>query len=230
MKTSLKSSGLSVLSAAMMLIPGLSIQAAAQPPAEVPAGRTILTFVNRLLINPPQVLVFGYFPSIEGLPGPLFSGTSGENSAYFTWSLNAPGAIQIQNGDANAAGSTSVAVLSAGKDLNVYYNASPNQNWNNPASFSAGQLIATFRSTIGTQTGSGPVALVTQSYELVSSQGFSFKGQSYDFARLIPHGFTVYTLSSNIPLGGAMAPPLIFTAAGSAVAIGGALSALPWRW
>src|SRR5436309_166026 len=88
MKTSLKSSGLSVLSAAMMLIPGLSIPAAAQPPAEVPAGRTILTFVNRLLINPPQVLVFGYFPSIEGLPGPLFSGTPGENSAYFTWSLN----------------------------------------------------------------------------------------------------------------------------------------------
>ena len=70
MKTSLKSSGLSLLAAAMMLIPGLSIPAAAQPPAEVPAGRTILTFVNRLLINPPQVLVFGYFPTIEGLRHP----------------------------------------------------------------------------------------------------------------------------------------------------------------
>lgn len=229
MKPPLNLARFSVLAAAMMLIPGLSIPAVAQPTPAVPAGRTILTFVNRLLINPPQVLVFGYFPTIEGLPGPLFSGAPGENSAYFTWSLNAAGAVQLQNGDANAAGSTGVAVLPSDRDFNVYYNASPNQNWNNPASFSTGELVATFRSETGTQTGSGPVALVTQSYVLVSSRSFSFKGQSYDFVRLIPHGFTVCTLSSNVPLGGATTFPLIFTASGSAVALGGGLSALPWR-
>jgi hypothetical protein len=55
----------------------------------------------------------------------------------------------------------------------------------------------------------------------------SSKGEIYDLARLLPHGFTFFTLSSNIPLGGAPTPPLVFTAAGSGVAMGGELSGLP---
>ena len=193
----------------------------------VPAGQTVLTFVNRLIINPPRVAAFGYFSGVAGIPDSLFSGTPGESTAYFTWYLNAPGAVQIQNGDTAIAGSTSVAVLPAGESLSVYYNAAPNQSWANPDSFSAGQLVATFKSMPGTQTGSGPIALVTQSYVLASSQPFVFKGEIYNFGRLLPHGFTFFTLSSNIPLGGSPAPPLVFTAAGSGLAIGGELSGLP---
>jgi hypothetical protein len=203
--------------------------ALAQPARIMPAGLTVLTFVNRLVINPSQIQVFGYFPTIHGLPDPLFSGTPGEGTAYFTWSLDAAGAVQIQNGDTTAAGSAGVAVLPSGHSLNVYFNATPGQSWNNPGSFSAGQLVATFRSTTGTQTGSGPVALVTQSYVLISSTKFTFKGETYDFARLLPNGMTFIALSGNIPLGNTTppSPPLIFPAAGSAIAIGGALSGLP---
>jgi hypothetical protein len=213
----------------MLLFAGSWTQALAQPAQIVPAGRTVLTFVNRLVINPPQVQVFGYFPTVEGLPGPLFSGTPGESTAYFTWSLDAAGAVQIQNGDATAAGSAGVAVLPSGRDLNVYFNANPGQNWSNPASFSAGQLVATFRSTTGTQTGSGPVAMVTQSYVLVSSTPFQFKGETYDLGRMLPNGMTFIALSGNVPLGNTNppAPPLIFTAAGSAIAMGGRLSGFP---
>lgn len=230
MKSNQKFSGFSLLLPAAVLIANSSIPAVAQPATKVEASRTVLTFVNRLIINPPQVVVFGYFPTIQGLPDPLFSGTPGEATAYLTWSLDAVGATQIPNGDAADPGSTSVAVLRSGEKLNIYFNANPNQNWANPASFSSGQLVATYVATTGTQTGSGPVALVTQTYVLDSSQDFTFKGQTYNFARLIPHGFTSIALSSNIPIGNSNPPkpPLVFTASGSGLAIGGAFSALPW--
>lgn len=205
----------------------------AQPWGPTPAGRTVLTFVNRLVINPPQVLVFGYFPTIHGLPGLLFSGAPGEATAYFTWSLDAAGGIIVQNGDPKDPTSTQAAVLPVGHTLNVYFNANPNQSWDAPATFSTGQLVATFKSGTGTQTGAGPVALVTQSYVLVSSADFSFKGQTYNLAKLLPYGFTSLALSSNIPLGNPnpAVPPLTFTAAGSGFAMGGPLSGLPyWGW
>jgi hypothetical protein len=64
---------------------------------------------------------------------------------------------------------------------------------------------------------------------LVFSQDFVFNGTTYNFNRLTPHGFTSIVLASNIPLAGAGTPdfPLVFAGAGSNVAIGGALSALP---
>jgi hypothetical protein len=220
MKTTRKRFGLASFVGTALLALSLSIPAAAQPAASIPAGQTIMTFVNRLLINPPQVVVYGYFVDIVGLPGPLFSGTPGETTAYFTWSLNAQGALQLQNGDPKDPGSIDVAVLPSGEAFSVYYNANPNQNWNIPASFSAGQPIATFKSEPGTQTGVGPVAFVTQAYSLVSSHDFFFKGRTFNLARLIPHGFIVSSVSGNIPLNGAVAPPLTFAAAGTAAAIG----------
>ncbi|MBZ5626627.1 MAG: hypothetical protein LAQ69_49290 [Acidobacteriia bacterium] len=73
------------------------------------------------------------------------------------------------------------------------------------------------------------MALVTQSYVLVSSTKFTFLGETYDFGRILPHGVTFIALSGNIPLGNTTppAPPLVFSAAGSAIAIGGALSGFP---
>src|SRR5262249_50725784 len=79
---------ISLLGSSLLLI-SMSTPTAAQPRAGVPSGQTVLTFTNRLLINPPQVLVFGYFATIQGLPEPLFSGPPAESTAYFTWSLNA---------------------------------------------------------------------------------------------------------------------------------------------
>jgi hypothetical protein len=67
---------------------------------------------------------------------------------------------------------------------------------------------------------------------LVSSENFSCKGETYNFDQLIPHGFTSIALSGNVPLGNPTpsAPPLIFPAAGSGLAIGGSLSGLPQRF
>ncbi len=102
-----------------------SAMAWAQPPDITLAAQTVLTFVNRLYVNPPaQAVVAGYFVNIADLPDPLFATALGENTAYFTWYLNASGAMILSNGDPGAGGA-SVAVLPAGASFNIYYNPAP---------------------------------------------------------------------------------------------------------
>jgi hypothetical protein len=234
MRTKRNYSGIGSLAISAVLLSSFSIPLAAQLAAPIPAGQTAVTFINRVMLNPNppvQVLVVGYFPDFASLPGPLFSGAPSETTAYFTWSLDGSTGVPVANGDASATASTTVILIPSGQSLNVYFNANPNQNWNLPSSFSSGQLIATFRSAQGTQTNTGPVSLVTESYLPWSSRDFVFKGQTYNLVQLLPHGFTFHTLSSNVPLAGAgtVGYPLAFTAGGTGVAIGGQLSALP-RW
>jgi len=211
------------LTAAMLLVAlNFAPAAAAQNGHHVPAGKTVFTNVIRILFNPavtpPVVHAEGYLPTIEGIPGLLFAGAPGEATAYFTVSFDASNGLLLPNGDG-----TSVAVLPSNKLVYVYFNASPAADWNNPASFSAGQLVATFRSTTGTQVNSGPVSQVTQSELLVWSRPFLFKGHVYDFANLVGHGVTLAGMVSNVPLADAGTPdfPLVFAGGGSATALGG---------
>jgi hypothetical protein len=193
---------------------------AAEP---IPAGRTVFTYLDRLWLAPPATIAYGYFVNIEGLPGPLFSGTPSENTAYFTWSFDTSGFLQLLNVNPNNAadpGNSNVAVLPVDHCWNIYFNPHPNQAWDNPASFSAGELIATFRSTLGTSAAAGPVFLVTQTYVLEWSRDFVYKGEAHNLASSIPYGFTIFSFNSEVPLFAATNPPFTFTGGGSAVAVG----------
>jgi hypothetical protein len=216
---------ISLLALPALLISVLSIPAGAEEGANIQAGQTVFTFVNRLLINPPQATVIGYLPTIEGLPGYLFdlsnpNNPPSEKTAYFTMVIDATGALLLSNGDTTTPAGTSVAILPA--DITkIYFHENPAQNWSDTGSFSSGLLVATFKSSTGTQTAAGLVALVTQSSVLMSSHDFTFKGHTYNFARLIPNGYTVHALSSGVPVEGTnVPPPFTFTGAGSAVALG----------
>lgn len=179
------------------------------------AAETVATYSNRLYLMPPtQAVVAGYFTSIQGLEVPLFSGAPSESTAYLTWTLGAAGAAIVTNGD------VSTAVLKEGEVLNIYYNSSPNQSWNDPTSFSSGELVATFRSSPGTETSTGPVSLVTQSYVLTWSKEFVFGGQIKNLGRLLGPGFTNVSLGSNVPLPPVPGYVLVFAAGGSALAVG----------
>jgi hypothetical protein len=209
--------GIGLLAASMALIAVWSTAGLAKN-RTTPAGQTASHFVDRLLLNPGlnQALVIGYFSDVEGISDPIFSGAPSEATAFFTFSLRAHATGLVVNGD------TSVAFLGSDESLNVYFNATPDQSWDNGASFSAGQLVASLRSEPGAQISTGPISLVSQSYVLVFSQDFVFNGTTYNFKQLTPYGFTSTVLASNIPLAGAGTPdfPLVFTGAGSNVAIG----------
>jgi hypothetical protein len=189
----------------------------------IPAGQVAWHFLNRVLINPTsgEAEVIGYFAFIAGIPGPLFSGSPSEATAFFTFKTSVPSSSVLANGP------VSLTLLSPGNTLNVYLNQTPTQNWANPGSFSAGQLIASFKDTQDGILGTGPISLLASgSNLLVSSQDFVFNGQTFNLKRLTPHGVAITVLTNTTPIAGTPDFPVAFAAAGSAVAIGSRLSAL----
>jgi hypothetical protein len=109
--------------------------------------------------------------------------------------------------------------------MNVYLNATPRQSWDNPDSFSTGQLIAPMRTGAVFLTDS--ISIVSQSYILVSAD-FVFNGQTWNLKALTPHGVTLTRLTNPAPTAGAGTAefPLVFAVAGSGVSIGSRLSTL----
>ena len=55
-------------------------------------------------------------------------------------------------------GNIGLSLVSAGT-FKVYYNTSPNGDWNNPATFSSGRLIATFTRTDSLFPAIGPIGV-----------------------------------------------------------------------
>lgn len=103
----------------------------------------------------------------------------------------------------------------------MYFNGSPNGDWNNPDSFSSGRLVATFtRRQPLLVINVGTMFNAFSSSELTASHEFVFNGQTVDFKSLFPNGLTwLETATSTFlpgppgfvaaqPLAGTMLSPL----------------------
>jgi hypothetical protein len=247
MKLTNKLTGVCLLTASTLFISDVCISAqniSAQPEHLPRAGQTVLTYQDRLYLNappfPPTVVRAAfYFTDVAGVPGPIVEPTSvdGEIKAYFTAVYDNPGAEIVANGD------VSTAVFVPGQKFKVYFNPSTYQTWDDPDTFAAGELVATFESSIGisaTAAVSAPpappsqapppfsVTAVTQTYTLKWSKDFVFQGKTYNFRHLIPNGFTNGGgVGGNANLAVSPAFPIVSAGAGCFVAIGGPWSALP---
>lgn len=110
--------------------------------------------------------------------------------------------------------------------FNVYYNTTPNGDWSNPATFSSGHLIATFERKESLFPEIGPIAFHSLSESLLSSQSFTFDGQTFCFDRIAPHGITFAQFFSTSPLTGTTDYPVAFAGAGTTISVGRSPSAL----
>ena len=125
-------------------------------------------------------------------------------------------------------------VLSAGT-LSIYFNAQPTGtgDWTNPDSFSSGHLIATLKSPDGLFlqfiSSDPPATLPFEISELpVSRQSFTFKGKTYDFSSVAPGGLMLFNTVSVRPLlTGITGFPFVFPYAGSGIAAGPPVAAMP---
>jgi hypothetical protein len=167
---------------------------------ETPAGRMVWQHVGRVYLNPNGQFVYaGYIVHIDGIDIPLFNGSPSEGTAYFTFStgIRPPDIGQLTflppNGDVN------LALVSAGT-FSVYYNAKPDGDWSNPASFSGGKLVATFARKESLFAEIGPVSFHNLSETLMLSHSFTLSGQTYNFDRIAPHGITFSQFCSNATL------------------------------
>ena len=183
----------------------------------VPASEVVWQHVGRLYLDPNtgKALYVGYLVHIDGIAGSLFNGSPSEATAYFTFSTDVLSLTPMPNN-----GNVALTLVSAGT-FNVYYNSSPNGDWNNPATFSSGQLIATFTRAESVAPFIGAIATHCLSESLSSSQRFTFDGRTYNFSRIVPHGITFSQFLSTTPITGITNYPIAFAGAGATMAIGG---------
>lgn len=207
---------------AVLAISASSARSRAVATERIPAARVAWHAAGRAFLNPANGtgFVVGYFSFLEGVPGPLFNGTSSEATAFFTFRSDVFSLEPLPaNGDV-------ALVLVASGNLSLYFNSSPAGVWTNPDSFSSGELIATFSRHPGQLIQIGPASYDTFSAGLASSADFVFQGRIFNFSKLLPYGVTNTNVSSNTPLAGLTDFPVSFPFGSVAVAVGSKLSTL----
>lgn len=166
---------------------------------------------GRFYIDAPKIRDAGYFVHLQGIDGPLFAdGVVSKQNAYFTFLSSPFEATDVTNA------SLKLGVDTVGT-FRIYLQREPRGDFNDPESFARGECVATFRRVsvvVGTTVGSA-VTVNTFSAKLVSSSEFTFRGMTYDFARLLPYGITQWGTASPQAV-----TPNVYPFAGSAIAIG----------
>ena len=182
----------------------------------LPASEVVWQHVGRLYVNPNtgKALYVGYLVHIDGITSSLFNGAPSEATAYFTFSTDVLSLTPMPSN-----GNVGLSLVSAGA-FNVYYNSSPNGDWSNPATFSSGQLIATFTRAESLAPFIGAIATHSLSESLSSSRRFTFDGKTYNFKRMTPHGITFSQFLNTTPITGIADYPVAFAGAGATMAVG----------
>jgi hypothetical protein len=113
--------------------------------------------------------------------------------------------------------------VSAGT-FNIYFNPTPNGDWNDPNSFSNGESFpgkptAHFmrRLSLFFQTDTLSRHDVTETLE--SSKSFNLNGHKYNLGDIMPGGFTLYETYSNTPVSGITGFPVVLPGAGNCAAV-----------
>lgn len=143
-----------------------------------------------------HAFTIGYYTYIAGLPQPLFSNpdTVGEATAYFTF-RSEPYSFSTFP-DENIL----VRTVSPGFLIKLYYNQTPDQTFDNPDTFSDGQLIATFKVVTSLATRVENEANQQASLRLMSAQPFWFHGKRYTIRTIVHGGVTLISAGSALPV------------------------------
>ncbi len=189
----------------------------------IPAAEVVYQHVGRIYVNPDtgKAIYAGYVVHLNGINSSLFNGSPSESTAYFTFSTDILQLTPMPND-----GDIVLSLVSAGT-FSIYYNTKPNGDWSDPATFSSGKLIATFSRKESLFPEIGPIGFHALSERLLSSQSFTFNDQTLNFNRIAPNGITFAQFFSTTRLAGIAGYPVAFAGAGTTMAIGGPLSALP---
>jgi hypothetical protein len=183
-----------------------------------PTGRVAYHFVSRLLQSPSGTFfVIGYVNFLDGVSAPLFGGVPGEQTALVTFRSDIISAAPLFNGN--------VVVLNwpsaPAPVVKFYLNNSPNGDWNQPDSFSSGQLIGSFSARVGQVAITGSTAVVTFSNDWVWTRDFLLGGKMYNLGRLSPGGGTISNYVSAVPVSTTVPGfPTSLTSAGTSFVIG----------
>jgi hypothetical protein len=158
----------------------------------VPAAKVAWQLVGKTLLNPATGAgqVLGYFTFIDGVPDPMFAGDPGESTAHFTLRSQPFDVRLFQHGD------ILIGLLGA-ETFTLHLDETPDQDFNDPASFSDGLELANFNRLAAQINFVGPVFTDTFSVELLSSRSFSWQDRQVNLRHLVPDGVTLTITGSS---------------------------------
>lgn len=194
-----------------------SLVPAAVSENRVSTGTIVYNYVGRIYIDPATGTgqVAGYFPSIASIGiDKAFQGTPTEATAFFTYRSEP---LRFTNLPSD--GDTAITLLDAGK-WHIYFNPNPASNWNEPSSFSQGQLIADLTHNALAIVSTGQAHQAVFSGELLAGYDFVFNGKNLNLADFFPDGITNFSSATNTVVRGPSDFPVTFPDAGWAVAKG----------
>jgi hypothetical protein len=206
--------------AGLLLFASRSGRAQGPTPPGIPPGAVASHLVGRFVINADGTdEMYGYYPFIEGVPGPFFAGDPSEATAYLTFRTSTSMPQIIPNGDIYHIFLTPPA--GGANTVNVYLNSNPAGDFTNPDTFSSGQLIATFQSHTGMITAiPNTVGTGMTTASLISSSDFSFNGQTFNFNAL-GGGVTLVLTPTGMPISGSLTNlPLVVPFGATGLAVG----------
>ena len=206
-----------VVLAALATLSGGKVRAA-NDGNKVPAARVVWQLVGKTLLNPGTGAgqVLAYFTFIEGVSDPMFSGAPAESTAHFTL-RSLPFETQFfPHGDI-------LIGLLGSETFTLHVDPTPDQNFDNPESFSNGQQLASFKRLPAQINFVGPVFTDTFSVTFLSSHTVSWQDRRINLRQLTPNGVTLAITGSTafLPTGVPEFPVSVsFGASGVAVGRG----------
>ena len=159
---------------------------AADDDSKVPAGRVVWQLAGKTLLNPAtgQGQVLAFFTFLEGAAEPMFAGMPGASTAHFTLRSQPFQTQFIPHGDM-------LLGLLGSETFTLYLDPTPDQDFDNPASFSDGQALASFNRLPAQINFVGPVFTDTFSVEFLSSGSVSWQDRAINLRQLTPNGVTL---------------------------------------
>ena len=186
---------------------------------KVPAARVVWQLVGKTLLNPATGAgqVLAYFTFIAGVSDPMFSGPPGtpsESTAHFTLRSLPFQAQFFPHGDM-------LIGLLGSETFTLHVDPTPDQDFDNPESFSNGQQLASFNRLPAQINFVGPVFTDTFSVTFLSSRTVSWQDRRINLRQLTPNGVTLAITGSTafLPTGIPEFPVSVSFGA-SAVAVG----------
>ncbi|MBM3736322.1 MAG: hypothetical protein FJW39_11100 [Acidobacteria bacterium] len=172
----------------------------AQTPAEdlrIPTGQIAGHALGRALVDTDGfVEVIAYYPLFAGVGNELWAtGERSERSAFFALRTGRFRLQPVQNG--RVFYSRLIPLVGDALESRIFYNPSPNRNFDRPETFSETQVITTLRSRAGSITAiEDGEFLFASTAEVVSTADFSFQGRRLN---LRDTGVFAYTVSFRGP-------------------------------
>ena len=173
-------------------------------------GRVRLNFLDS------SGIVYGYLTALSGVPSPsaLFKGTPGEATAYLTFRANIKFDSLPGNGLIGPGQFAVTPFLVQPGAWSIYFTANPAHNWDDPDTFSNGQVIAALQRPVEQFSVFPTLSLNAGSANLQSSTPFTVGGRTINLRDIAPRGLVAVTSGPPIPLSGSTPTSPIFAVSG----------------